>query len=709
MTLKKLTLKAGVNRENTRYTNENGWYVCDKVRFRQGTPEKIGGWVRVSDDTYLGVCRALFNWATLSGAKYVAVGTNLKYYILFSSQYNDITPLRTFSKTSSLSNPIDTTSGSAVVQVTDAAHGLTTGDLAYITGATAVGGVPAAEINTRHVITVTGTNTYTFTVPTTATSTVAAGGGASVSVSYVLFAANLSNPFDTTNTSTSVTVHDTAHGASAGDYVTFSGATTVGGLDLNNQYAITSVIDANTYVITASSAASSTVTGGGGTAVVAAYQISVGLAVEQPLYGWGAGAWGSGTWGVGTTTTAQLRLWSQSNFGEDLIFAIRGGSIYYWSASSGLTSRGVALDTLAGASDVPVIQNKVLVSDVSRFVFALGCNDLGSATQDPMLIRWSDQEDATNWTPSATNQAGSLRLSTGSQILTAIQARQEVLVWTDAAVYSLQYIGAPIVWGATLLGDNTSLASPNGVAYASGKAYWMGLDKFYVYDGTVKTLKCDLRRFVFENINHDQFSQVYAGTNEGFSEIWWFYCSEDSTVNDRYVVFNYAEEVWYYGTMGRTAWLDTGLFDTPQAATYNNKLVYQESGVDDNETATPAPVEAYIESAEFDIDDGDHFGFVWRILPDVTFDGSTAENPTATMTLIPMKNSGSGYNSPTSVGGSDQSTITRTATVPIEQFTGQIYVRVRGRQMILRMESTDIGVTWQLGSPRIDIRQDGRR
>jgi len=450
------------------------------------------------------------------------------------------------------------------------------------------------------------------------------------------------------------------------------------------------------------------VTGGGGNVTIQ-YQIGVGLETQKAAVGWGAGAWGSGTWGNSESTATDLRLWSQSNFGEDLIFGPRQGGMYYWNASDGLSTRAISLTNIPGASEVPIFQNHVLVSDVSRFVFAFGANDIGSVVQDPMLVRWSDQEDAGNWSPSATNQAGSLRLSTGSEILTALQARQEILVWTDSSLYSMQYVGAPIVWGAQMMGDNISLAGPHATAYASGISYWMGTDKFYMYDGTAKTLKCDLRRHVFNNINFTQNMQIFAGTNEGFNEVWWFYCSADSLVVDKYVVFNYAEQVWYYGDMGRTAWADSGIREYPQAATYNNKLVYHEYGVDDNETATTLPIEAYIESAEFDIDDGDHFGYVWRILPDVTFDGSSAEFPSATMTLTPMKNSGSGYTNPASVGGSESAAIVRTATVPIEQFTGQVFVRVRGRQMILRMESSDIGVTWQLGSPRIDIRQDGRR
>jgi hypothetical protein len=617
MPLKKLLFKPGVNRENTRYTSENGWYECDKIRFRQGTPEKIGGWVKYTTEAYLGVCRALFAWVTLDSKKLLAIGTNLKYYIGFTNAIYDITPLR----------------GSAT----------------------------------------------------------------------------LTNPFDTTNTSPIVLVTDVAHGCITGDYVTFSGASTVGGLNLNNEYVVT-VVTGDTYTITASSPANATATGGGA-AVLAEYQINVGLAVQQPFYGWGSGYWGFGPWGTGAGTVQEIRTWSQFNFGEDLIFGPRYGGIYIWygaDAAAGFITRGVLISSIIGASDVPTTQHYITVSDVSRFIFAFGCNDYGSATADPMLIRWSDQEDYLNWTPAPTNQAGSLRLSHGSEISTILQVRQEILVWTDSSLYSLQYVGAPIVWGSTLLADNISCISPNGVTYANGIAFWMGTDKFYRYDGKADTLPCDLRQYVFSDINTDQPYQVFAGTNEGFNEVWWFYPSADSDSVNKYVVYNYVENVWYYGTMNRTAWLDTGIYAKPVAADADADLiVYHESGVDNNSGVDPEPIEAYISSAEFDIDDGDHFGFVYRIVPDVTFRGSTADSPNAEMTLIPMKNSGSGFS--TSVGGADQATITRTAVVPIEQFTGQIYVRVRGRQMILKMASTGLGTTWQLGAPRIDIRQDGRR
>jgi hypothetical protein len=697
-----------VNRENTRYTNEGGWFESDKVRFRQGTPEKLGGWARISVSTFLGVCRSLWNFITLANLNLLGIGTNLKFYLENGGNYYDITPIRS----------------SAV----------------------------------------------------------------------------LSNPFKTTNLSTTVTVTHTAHGAVSGDFVTYSNVATVGGLDLNAEFQIT-LVDANSYTITSSTAATSTVAAGGGTTVSAVYQINVGLAYETPLTGWGAGAWGAGTWGYGGTSTSALRLWSQSNFGEDLIIGYRGGPIYYWDANFGVspatftvtiaspavvtssislldntpviitnsgypsalptglsvgttyyvksssgttfnlsaTAGGAAINTsgsqsgthyimpnavnvttMYGASDVPTIQNYLYVSDVSRFVFAMGCNDYGSSVQDPMLIRWSDQESVVNWTPSATNQAGSVRLSHGSSIITAIQTRQEIVVWSDAAVYSLQYIGPPVVWSSQLLGDNISILSQNAVAQASGVVYWMGVDKFYSYDGRINTLNCDLRKFIYQDINLGQGQQVFASTNEGFNEVWWFYCSANSTTIDRYVVYNYVEAnpaggkgIWYYGTMARTAWLDSGLRDYPISAnvlnvsTSTSNILNQEYGLDNNETGTPVGIDSYISSCEFDIDDGDKFGFVWRMLPDLTFSGSDASpTPEVVYTLYPMQNSGSGTG--TAVTGNVDKLTGASYTVT-EGFTGQINTRVRGRQLILKVGSTNLGTAWQLGSTRIDIRPDGRR
>lgn len=629
MALKKLLFKPGINREVTRYSNEGGWYECDKVRFRQGYPEKIGGWNRISATTYLGICRSLWNWVTLGSISLIGVGTHLKFYLEQGGGYNDITPIR------------ETTSAGDVT-------------------------------------------------------------------------------FSATSGDSTLTVTDTGHGARLNDFVTFSGAVSLGGnIDadvLNQEYQITVIVDADTYEVEAKDdvtgvavTANTSDTGSGGAAVVGEYQIRTGEAYEVPLTGWGGGTWSAGVWGTGGVSTEGIRLWSQSNFGEDLIFGPRGGDIYYWDATNNVSTRAVALQDVSGASDVPTQQNLLLVSDINRFVFAFGTNDVGTATVDPMLIRWSDQEDATNWTPASTNQAGSLRLSRGTEIVAARQARQEVLVWTNSSLYSLQYVGAPGVWGAQIVGDNISVISQNAVAYANGIAFWMGQDKFYMYDGRTQTLKCDVRKYVFEDLNHLQFDQVFAGTVEAFHEIWWFYCSENSNTVDKYVVFNYLEQTWYYGTMDRTAWLDSGLRDYPLAATYSNNLVEHEFGTDNNEGVDPVAIEAYITSGQFDIDDGDKFALIRRIMPDMSFEGSTATSPAATMTLYPLANSGSGYNSPLSESGNSGGSVTRSATMPIEAFTGQIDTRVRGRQMSVKVESNAEGVKWQLGSPRVDMRPDGRR
>ena len=700
MPLMKLTFKPGINRENTRYFTEGGWYEGDKIRFRQGSPEKIGGWTQYSPSKFLGVCRLLWNWITLSNVNLIAAGTNLKFYLTYGNLYFDITPIR-----------------------------------------------------------------VTTTLP--------------------------NNPFVTVSGSSTVKVNATAHGAVVNDFVTYTGATTVAGLNLNNQFQITNIIDANSYNFTANGIANTSVPGGGGGAsVVAAYQLNTGPEIQVPYTGWGSGTWGSGTWGIGSGIKNNLQLWNAYNYGENLLFGPRGGGIYYWVAGTNVANvntRGVALNTTGGTvtitnsattlvpalitssvtlpnnssiqlgvtggslptglstlttyyvvnvlgtafnlsltqggtpistssngsgtfsisllMDVPLFQNLIQVSDSSNFIIAFGANNYGAVVQDPMLIRWSDQQNTQVWYPDITNQAGSVRLSHGSQIITAIQTRQEIVVFTDAALYSLQYIGAPYVWGLQLLSESTTIMGPNAATVASGVVYWMGIDKFYIYSGGVaQTLNCDLRRFVFENLNTSQNEQVYCSTVEGFNEVWWFYVSGSGTQINAYVVYNYLEQVWYYGTMGRTAWLDNTLQSNPIGATYNGYLCNQESGIDDYETGVAAPIDAYVSSAEFDISSGDHFSFVWRVLPDVTFENSTSTTPTVVMTLLPMYDSGSGTNNPRSNTVQSYS-ITANPTT----FTGQVWTRVRGRQMIFKMESTTLGTTWQLGAPRIDIRPDGRR
>jgi hypothetical protein len=709
MALKKIIFKPGVNRENTRYTTEGGWYECDKVRFRQGTPEKLGGWTQYSSSTFLGICRSLWNWITLIGLNVVSLGTNLKFYIESGGTYYDITPIRFTTATAIVNNPFDTVNASPIITVNDAGSDVNDGDFVDISGVVApVSGIPITQINARHAVTRINANSYTITVTTGANAT-ATGVGGSVDFDYIYYVVELINAYSTTNGSTTVNVSDNGNGCITGDFVTLSPSVTFNGVTIFGEYQV-NVIDPNNYTIQAATAANATGSYTGTT--YAEYQINIGPEIQVPRTGWGAGPWGLGGWGVGQAGDVELRLWSQSNWGEDLIFNSRSGGIYYWTASTGLNERGVNITTLEGSSDAPIIANYIDVSDTSRFVFAFGCNDYGATALDPMLIRWSDQESVTDWTPRATNQAGSLRLSHGSEIASAWQVRQEFVVFTDSAAYSLQYLGPPAVWGSQLLGDNISIVGPNAVALASGVLYWMGKDKFYKYDGSISTLSCDLRQYIFSDINLDQGSQIFATTSEGFNEVWWFYCTSGSDTVDRYVIYNYLENIWYYGQMGRTAGLDSGLRNFPIAATYEHNLVYHEDGTDDGTLVPAVPFNSYIQSSEFDIDDGHNFGFIYRILPDITFRGSNTANgiePSVTMTLIPLQNSGSGYNNPASVGGIDYAEITRATRVPVETFTGQVFVRVRGRQMVFKVEGDQLGLQWQLGAPRIDIKADGRR
>ena len=699
MPLQKILPKPGVNRENTRYTTEGGWYECDKIRFRQGTPEKIGGWQRISASSFAGICRSLWAWVTLSNVSLLGVGTNLKFYIERGGAYNDITPIRS---TVTLTNPFTATASSNVITVTDVAHGCGNNDYVTFSGAgiTSLGGnITAAVLTGEFQITYIDVDTYTIVVSATANGS-DTGNGGTVVAQYQL------------NTGPSFSVPLTGWGTGLWGYGTWGfGEATTDPLRIWNEnnfgqdliygprgepmyYWNANIGTAPTvFTVTIASPAvlttTLTLTDGMAIMFTTTGALPTGLSVGTVYYvvnSTGTTANLSATYGGATITTTGTQ-----------------------SGTHSISPRGVPLSSLADASDVPLVQNYFTISDASRFVLAFGTNPIGSTEMDPMLIRWSDQENAANWTPTATTQAGDIRLSHGSEIVTAMQVRQEIVVWTDSSLYSLQYLGPPYIWGSQLLGDNLSIAGPNATALASGISFWMGVDKFYMYDGSIKTLRCDLRQFIFEDINKSQFDQVYASTNEGFNEVWWFYCSENSTVVDRYVTYNYAEDVWCYGTMGRTAWLDSGLRDYPIAATYSNNIVNHESGLNDNETGTALPINAYILSSQFDIGDGHNFAFIWRMLPDLMFRGSTATNPVVTMSLFGLKNSGSGYNVPGSVGGSDSASVTGTAIIPVEEFTGQVYTRVRGRQMSMKIESNQLDMTWQMGAPRIDIRPDGRR
>lgn len=696
MPLQKLQLRPGVNREGTNYSNEGGWYECDKIRFRSGFPEIIGGWERLSNYTFSGVCKTLWNWVALNGYNLCGVGTNQKFYVESGGTYNDITPLTSASPVTLGADPIATTINSKLVTITD-----------------------------------------------------------------------------------------TNHGTTAGTFVTFSNASAVGGLTLNGEYEIVYVLDADTYQIVSPTAATSTATGGG-VLVEVEYQIPAGLPTYIAGYGWGAGGWGRGGWGSAATAGVgnQLRLWSQDNFGQNLVLAPRGGPIYYWEVDTSTWDRAILLSDAAdnagySGADVPLLTNDVMVADIQRFLFALGANPYGtSSTADfnPMLVRWPDQENPYDWVPSSINQAGEQPLSHGSYLVTGLNTRQETLIWTDSALYSAQYLGPPYVWGFQLLSDNVSIMSPNAVSTANNITYWMGVDKFYAYSGRVDTLPCTLRQYVFEDFNYVQAWQVVSGTNEGYNEVWWHYPSANSMVNDRYVIFNHLEKVWYYGTLNRTAWLDSPLRQYPMAvnsvqvsylnvditsastelpllncASYpatgtvtidsevisytgndgvsltgctrgvggtivtshtaytmvtpvaTNSILYHESGLDDASTGEPVAIAAYVGSSDFDIGDGHNYGFVWRMIPDINFTSSTATAPSVTMTLKPRTFPGAPY------GAAPSPTVTRTSTIPVQQYTQEVFTRIRGRQMSMRVDSNMLGVSWQLGTPRIDIRPDGRK
>jgi hypothetical protein len=698
MPLKKLMLKPGVNRENTRYTNEGGWYESDKVRFRQGTPEKIGGWQRISQNTFLGICRSLWNWVTLAGQNLLGVGTSSKFYIENGGAYYDITPIRA---EVTLTNPF-TTNGTTTVTVTDALGGFVNGDYVTFYGGTAVGG---QTITGEYQITYLTSSTYSITISSAAT---AATGGGTVYAVYQI--------------TTGSTTYNPAVGWGAGAWG--SGSWGIGnpavistvGLRIWNQnnwgqnliygprngpmyywdatvgYTSTTVTmtDANPCVVTC----------------------SLGLLEGTPITFSTTGALSNG----GTTTllpgvTYYVKYINATTFNLALTaggaaISTAGGS---QSGVQSISPRGVPLSSLSGADGyTPVAQSTFTVSDANRFLLVFGTNPIGSTTVDPMLIRWSDQESLTVWYPAATNQAGYVRLSHGSEIVTTLQSRQEIVVWTDSSLYSLQYLGPPVVWGTQLLADNISIIGPNAAVMASGVSYWMGVDKFYKYDGRVQTLRCDLRQYIYSDINLTQSEQVFGSTNEGFNEVWWFYCSESSSTIDKYVIYNYAEDIWQYGSMARTAWLDTGLRNYPLAATYSYNIVEHENGVDDGTSYPPTAITASITSSQYDIEDGHNFAFVYRMIPDLTFRGSTSgTTPAVTMYLQGLNNSGSGItqtgNAAVTYNGPAPSVIN------VDEYTGQIYIRIRGRQMQMKITSNTLGTQWQLGAPRIDMRPDGRR
>jgi len=702
MPLQKLQFRPGLNREGTDYSNEGGWYDGDKVRFRSGFPEKIGGWTQVSNSQYLGVCRSIWIWLdgdAGAGNTYIGLGTNIKYYIYFGGVYNDITPIV---QTDILTNPFTTNYGGNAysVLVTDGTYNPGVGDYVFFSGASAVGGVTIA--GDYAVTSVVSGTTYTITITSPATS---ATGGGTVTAQYEY--------------PTGLNVYSIGTGWGAGPWsrgTWGSGYSSGIGQQLrlwsNDNYGADLVIAPrggpifywadSTGVGTraqylSSLANATTATSDNATFSGSATSITVSSAVAPNLYPYMVI--------TGTNIPAGTKIASSY---------ITGATTVPITTTTTGASSGTYTFSYAG-SFVPSATYQVITSAIQEFVIAFGSNSYNpnnAATAfNPLLVRWSDQANAYQWIPELTNQSGEYLLTNGSYIMGARATRQEILVWTDSCLYSMQYLGAPYVWGFQVLMDNISVMSPNSMITVNNVTYWMGRDRFYMYSGRVEVLPCSLRQYIFADINEDQAYQVFAGANEAFNEVWWYYVSQSSgnTTVDKYVIYNYLDRVWYYGTMARSAWMQTGTQPYPIAADYNNRLLYQENGCDDLSTSATLPIDAYVQSSDFDIGDGHNFGFVWRILPDVNFNGSTTNQPSVTMTVKPRENSGTPYGAADNPQVQSAQNYTTVPEYTIQQFDGQVYTRLRGRQMSFRIESTGVGVAWQLGSPRIDIRPDGRR
>jgi hypothetical protein len=739
MPLQKLQFRPGVNRESTTLANEGGWFESDNVRFRSGYPEKIGGWASdqgtasaalqppantapLNSSSYWGVCRSLWNWINLAGYNLLGLGTSLKFYIQngVSGFFNDITPIRA---TTTGTATFAATTGSSTLTVTDAVHGAQADDFVTFTNAASLGGnITATVLNAEfQIVSILNANQYTIVATATASSSDSGTGGASTVAAYQI------------NTSSATTSVTSGWGSGGwGGYIVATQATALNGainnsvtgsitVDSTTNFPASGLLLIETELLSYSSKTPTTfvITARGvdGTAAASHADNTV-VDNATSFTGWSESP-------AATVAVAQLRLWSQSNYGEDCVINPRDGAMYYWANVTNPNTFNRAQEIKAGANVVtkagtqtvdstcPSLVNSIMVSDASRFVVAFGCNDpsdtLFPTSLDPLLIRWSDQEQFYTWNPASTNQAGDYKLSHGSKIVANIQTRQEILVLTDTAIYSMQYLGPPYVWGFQIMGDNISIIGPNAIATASNIVYWMGTDKFYMYSGRVETLPSSVRQYVYDDIDLNQADQFFASTNEGYNEVWWFYCSLGSTTINRYVVFNHLERVWSYGEMSRTAWLDSPLRNVPMATNYNQQLLYHETGNDDGTTNPPSPIEAYIQSSDFDIGDGHNFGLVSRIIPDITFDGSNGNEPMVTFAVRPRQFPGTNY------GTADNPSVISTQnyigvpTYDVQEFTEQVFVRIRGRQMAFKISSTTVGVAWQLGAPRIDVRPDGRR
>jgi hypothetical protein len=629
MPLVKVQFRAGINREITSYSNEGGWYDGDKIRFRFGYPEKIGGWIRYTQYSYLGSARAMHPWITLDNSRYIGVGTNLKYYtIKDAGLYTDITPIRTTSAAGSVT--FTATNGSSTIQVSHTAHGCETNDFVTFVDAVGLGGnITADVLNQEYQVTVVDTDNYTIEARTA--------------------------------------------------------GTTIASITVDGQLSPTLVV------------ANASDTGNGGASAYGIYQINTGLDVATVGSGWGVSFWGRGAWGSATTLPADiasLRLWTHDNFGEDLLINVKNGGLYYWDVSVG--GRAVELQALPGANKAPTIAKQILVSDLDRHVIAFGCDpETSPGVQDPLTIRFSSQESVTDWETRPDNTAGELRLGSGSEIISAVETRQQILVFTDSSLHTMQYLGPPFTFGISMVSENISVASPKAAVAIDDSVFWMGTNEFYLFNGAVQRIPCTVRDYVFDDFNEAQSEKVFAAANTSYSEVWWFYCSAGSQTVDRYVVFNYQENIWCYGTMTRTAWIERGVYNRPIAAGSDGYLYYHEIGADDGSTNPVSAISSYVESSPVDISDGENFQFIRRMLPDVSFVDSPSATPAVDITTT-AKNYTNG------------STL-KAETFEIANDTQQVNMRLRGRQVSIRVASEDVGVKWRLGSMRYDIKPDGRR
>ena len=778
MPLTSLRFKPGINREATSYSNEGGWFNGDKIRFRFGNVEKIGGWSTYSDNTFLGTCRALFSWVALDATKYLGIGTNLKYYIADGGQYNDITPIRNTTGAGDVT--FAATNGSSVITVTDAAHGANLNDFVTFSAAASLGGnVTAAILNAEHQITaVTNNNIYSITVSVTANGSDTGSGGSSAVGAYQVNTGLDTNFFGTgwgagvwngvdTNEITTTLNEDLDASETGVDVTSATGMSTSDVIDVGGELMLISGISTNTLTVTRghggttaavhsdgelvrlvlgnATAADDTVTlindGSGLTAAATTVTVDsaanftatgyikindeiieytgktsttfTGLirgslsttaaahadndAVIEAAFGWGMPA-------EATVSGAVLTNWTHDNFGEDLLLNIKNGGIFYWDRTSGTSSRAVALSSLSGSILAPTIAKQIMVSDQSRHIIAFGCDGEGSiGTQDPLLIRFGSQESLLDFQTRSENTAGELRISTGSEIVVAIQTKQQILVYTDVSLHGMQFLGDPFTFGLTEISRNITIAGPNAAIAVNDFVFWMGSKEFYVYGGTVQRLPCTVLDYVFSDFNRDQIGKVFAGHNSSYGEVWWFYPSKSSAVNDRYVIYNYQEKIWYFGNLARTAWVDRGINQYPIAASTDNKLYYQEFGQDDGSTNPPSAISANVESSQMDIGDGEKFTLVRRVLPDITFRDSTNESPRVNMVVKARNFPGVTFNETAS------NQVSRSVSSPIELFTEQLHVRLRGRAFAFRIESDTTGVMWRLGTPRVDIRPDGQR